>query len=192
MSGLHERQENLISDTTKSTSNKNSSSSGMIDEDKFYDSSKTDSGFISGGNLTVSGEIFSSDEENNTTATSSSNVKKLKSHQQQQQQPSSSTSKTTTTTDNYYSDNIKISSTTHMRVDSGVDLILTDRISSLSLDKDSGYNDLDSTLTSRSRSINNNNNKCNIESINKSIEEKQIEEQPPWELYFEQDEDGNT
>lgn len=180
MSGFYERTDNLITDTKSTTTT--TTKSGMTDEDKCYNSSKTDSGFISGGNLTVSGEIIVSDEENNTTSSSSCNVNKLKTLQ-----PT-----TTTSTSTESSDNNKTYNESHMRLDSGVELFITEGISSLTLEKNSAYNDLDSKFTSTTTNRSRSNIKSNIDSI-KSIDEKQIEQQPPpWELYYEQDDDGNT
>lgn len=130
--------------------------SGMIDEDKFYESSKTDSGFLSGGNLVVSGEIVS-EELSSSSHTDNSN------------------------------DKLKTPETEKvlMRLDSGVDLIITESLSNLSLEKNSAYNDLNSSnkpnnLTSTTSSL----------TVSKQFDASK--EQPPWELYYEQDEDGDT
>lgn len=119
---------------------------GMTD-DKFslYESSRTDSGFLS-GNLVVSSEILS--EEIQPLTDSGVLEDSAKSIQNQ---------------------------SAFMRLDSGVDLGLSESFSSLSL-KYPGLNDLSS----------------NKKEPISPVEVNKPEEQPPWELYFEQDEDGDT
>ncbi|XP_018334475.1 NF-kappa-B inhibitor cactus [Agrilus planipennis] len=117
---------------------------GMTEDEKTDCDSRTDSGFLSGGNLALSGEIIS--EEIPPTPTSADDHKKQA----------------------LIDDNL-------MRLDSGVDLGLSESFSSLSL-KNSGLNDLSSGNIDESQP-------CIKESDQKEI---------PWELYFEQDEDGDT
>jgi len=122
---------------------------GMTD-DKFdlYESSRTDSGFLSGGNLVLSGEIVSGEIEPLTDS-------------------------------GVVDDSLKVdrSEQGYMRLDSGVDLGLSESFSSLSL-KNPGLNDLSS---SKSKGP-----------ISPVQTKKPEEQQPPWELYYEQDEDGDT
>lgn len=93
-----------------------------------YSSFRTDSGFLSGGNLVVSGEIASEDEK---------------------VQPEE----------------------THMHLDSGVDVGLSETFSNLSL-KHPELNDLSS--------------------IGQKSEKIAQKEKQPWEVYYQQDEDGDT
>lgn len=132
------------------------SSGGMTDEDKFYESSRTDSGFLSGGNLVLSGEIVSEELEEISEDRNAGNLKT---------QPGSEV---------------------HMRLDSGLDL--TESLSNLSLDRNSGYNDLSSTSSKQ----------CSSTPFSPSItpnthqSDSSKAHEANWDLYNEQDEDGNT
>lgn len=65
-----------------------------------------------------------------------------------------------------------------MRLDSGVDVCLSKTFSEISLDlKQPGLNDLSSSKTRTNEEVK---------------PEKQTESRPPWELYYKQDEDGDT
>lgn len=127
---------------------------GMTDEKyKLYESSRTDSGFLSGGNLVISGEILSEEIK-------SEEIEPL-------------------TDSGVGDDSIKTSPSLRdpsMRLDSGVDLGLSDSFASLSL-KNPNLNDLSSTK---------------IKEPISPVQIQKPEEQPPWELYYEQDEDGDT
>lgn len=117
-------------------------SGGMTDEDKLYESSRTDSGFLSGGNLVLSGEILS--EEIIHEPEPKGHDKNLKTPETQQ---------------------------SLMRLDSGVDVGITESFSTLSL-KNPGLNDL--------------NTKTAVQ------QPEQHQQQLPWEEYYGQDEDGDT
>ncbi|KAF5283729.1 hypothetical protein FQA39_LY17226 [Lamprigera yunnana] len=124
---------------------------GMTDEKySLYESSRTDSGFLS-GNLVVSSEILSEEIKSEEIQPLTDSRVLEESGQTNQSQ------------------------SVFMRLDSGVDLGLSESFSSLSL-KYPGINDLGSKLK---------------EPIS-PVEVKKPEEQPPWELYYEQDEDGDT
>lgn len=113
-------------------------------EDKLYENSRTDSGFLS-GNLT---EEIKSEEIKTEEIKSDSEV-----------------------IEDDHSTEEKF-----MRLDSGVDICLSETFNSLSLDlKTPGLNNLSNTKTR----TNDNDSKNN-------------EEKHPWELYYKQDEDGDT
>lgn len=101
-----------------------------LDGDKCeqFESSRTDSGFLSGGNLVVSGEIVSEDEKVQPVGP-------------------------------------------HMHLDSGVDLGLSESFSNLSL-KHPELNDLGSK--------------------GHKSEKFALKERQSWEVYYQQDEDGDT
>lgn len=147
MSGSDQKINSFLTDTSTKVS------SGMIDEDKLLESSRTDSGFLSG-------EIVTEDNINSTSDSGCSNV------------------------------NLKTSEIPqfHMRLDSGVGLTITESFSELSLEKNATLNDLNLTpkqhksLTSTTTTY----------SEKPTEETKQFNEQPPWELYYAQDEDGDT
>lgn len=110
-------------------------------EDKFYENSRTDSGFLSGH---ITSEEIRSEEI--TSATESGLIE-----------------------EDIKEDNL-------MRLDSGV-VCLSQTFSSLSLDlKTPGLNNLNTTKTR----------------TNENVDSKIIEEKHPWELYYKQDEDGDT
>lgn len=131
MSGKQGKSSNLFPDGSQKLS----------EEDKcgLYESSRTDSGFLSGGNLIVSGEITS----------------------EEQPQDSGPVEDETSPEKSY------------MHIDSGVDFCET--FSNLSL-KHPDLNDLNS----------------------KGLKEIAVAKQPvrteedPWDIYFQQDEDGDT
>lgn len=125
-----EKDERMVSEAAKGSM-----------EDKLYENSRTDSGFLS-GNLTaeLSEEIRDSGplEE----------------------------------------DDLPKEEEKSMRLDSGVDVCLSQTFSDLSLDlKQPGLNDLSSTKA-----------RTNDDTKNG----KSTEDRPPWELYYRQDEDGDT
>lgn len=72
-----------------------------------------------------------------------------------------------------------------MRLDSGVDVSLNNQFSSLSLHTNIGYNDLNCDVKSGGVKTE------SSASLHNKIDEteRQVE---PWELYFQQDEDGDT
>lgn len=128
------------------------------------ESSRTDSGFLSGGNL-LSDQNLSSDDL--STPVSQKSAPDL--------------------------DRGKTNSTSFMRLDSGVDVSLNDQFSCLSLHKNIGYNDLS---CSRSSGVKTDSSGVKTDSIaNVSLHNKPEEpkrELQPWELYYQQDEDGDT
>lgn len=70
----------------------------------------------------------------------------------------------------------------YMRLDSGVDVGLSETFSSLSLNlKNPGLNNLNSTKL-----------RTNEDVVTPVADQKVTEEQHPWELYYKQDEDGDT
>lgn len=133
---------------------------GNSDGLSFYESGRTDSGFLSGANL--------SSECQSVEITSSSRI-----HvgpEEGKEDPHIS-----------------------MKLDSGVDVGLHDQFSSLSL-KNSSQNDLNvSTSKSHSRGYSSNINILSVSPPHTS-EQHQKTNDPvqPWELYFNQDEDGDT
>lgn len=124
-------------------------SGGMIDEDKLYESSRTDSGFLSGGNLVLSGEILSEEiiPEHEHRGHSGNDLKTPETQQ------------------------------SLMRLDSGVDVGITESFSTLSL-KNPGLNDL--------------NTKTAVQQQPEQHQQQQQQRQLPWEEYYGQDEDGDT
>lgn len=129
----------------------------LTEEDKYESRTETDSGFLSGGNLLVSGEITSQEEE------------------EKKQQP--------TVIDSSRNDKEQ-SEVAYMHIDSGVDVCLSETFSSLSL-KHPDLNDLNSKGTTSSTTI-----KDQKPAV--IIKTTPSEEQQPWQIYFEQDEDGDT
>lgn len=118
-------------------------------EDKFYEHSRTDSGFLS-GNLPTE-EIKSED----LSATDLEEIPEVEHDTSSKNQE-------------------------FMRLDSGLDICLSQTFSDLSIDlKDPGLNDLNSCKS-----------KTNENEVRKT------EEKPPnqweWQLYYNQDEDGDT
>lgn len=91
----------------------------LTEEDKYESRTETDSGFLSSGNLLVSGEITASQEEEEDYKTPS------------QQPPTSSR------------DDKEENQSSYMHIDSGVDVCLSENFSSLSL-KHPDLNDLNS------------------------------------------------
>lgn len=125
---MSERRPGLVPD--------GSASRKLSEEDKYEGRTETDSGFLSGGNLLVSGEI--GPEEADGTA---------------EKAP------------------------TYMHIDSGVDVCLSETFSGLSL-KHPDLNDLNATTKGAIKETN--------------IKQQPKTEEQPWQLYFEQDEDGDT
>lgn len=111
-----------------------SSSSMMIGDQKYelYESSTTDSGFLSGGNLVLSGEIAPEDDVEEVGRDGGGDEK------------------------DYY-----------VRLDSGVDVGLNDSFSELNLKNTGG-------------------------SASEDRGSEKVDNQPPWEVYYAQDEDGDT
>lgn len=119
---------------------------------------ETDSGFLSGGNILVSGEINIDQEE-----------------EDEKRRQQSSSPPPTRREDN--------KEKAYMHIDSGVDVCLSEKLSSLSLNHPE-LNDLNSNKQQqKSSSI-----------ITKLDDEnrQQQQQQQPWQIYFQQDEDGDT
>lgn len=131
----------------------------LNEEDKYESRTETDSGFLSSGNLLVSGEITTTEE----------------------QEPSIRKE------DDKDKDKSDIS---YMHIDSGVDVCLSETFSSLSL-KHPDLNDLNSKgeIKEYQRQQQQQQQQPQQQSI--SSKNRTIEEQP-WQIYFEQDEDGDT
>ncbi|XP_063242720.1 NF-kappa-B inhibitor cactus-like isoform X1 [Bacillus rossius redtenbacheri] len=145
---------------------------GMTDSG-LCDSGRTDSGFLSGANLTS--ECLSSDDITSSHKFSDSSVLDRG--------------------DEDKKEDLNIL----MRLDSGVDVGLNDQFGGLSLKTDSSINDLNSSSKSRGQDP----TPCNIvvskptvaSTTRSSPATSHVSEQPsqqPWELYFQQDEDGDT
>lgn len=121
------------------------------EEEKYESRTETDSGFLSSGNLLVSGEIATTTED------------------QHHRPPSSNREENKEKSDNSY-----------MHIDSGVDVCLSETFSSLSL-KNPDLNDL--------------NSKGEIKEYQRQHQpliSKSAAEEQHWQIYFEQDEDGDT
>ncbi|PNF37277.1 hypothetical protein B7P43_G00429 [Cryptotermes secundus] len=133
---------------------------GNSDGLSFYESGRTDSGFLSGANL--------SSECPSVEITSSSRI--LVGPEEGKEDPHIS-----------------------MKLDSGVDVGLHDQFSSLSL-KNSSQNDLNvSSSKSHSRGYSSNINILSLSPPHTSEQPQQPDDPvKPWELYFNQDEDGDT
>ncbi|KAJ8874897.1 hypothetical protein PR048_022787 [Dryococelus australis] len=145
-----------------------SSMKGMTDSG-LCDSGRTDSGFLSGANLTS--ECLSSDDITSSPKYSDS----LDRGEEDKEGDSKSL----------------------MRLDSGVDVGLNDQFGGLSLKTDTSFNDLNTLSKSRGQDP----APCNIVIIGPSgptatsRHSSSTAPQPsqqPWELYFQQDEDGDT
>lgn len=132
--------------------------SGVTEEEKIsqFECSTSDSGFLSSGNLLSSGEIFSEEiqpERKSPTVDSGVIDVNLKTPE--------------------------IACDTSMKLDSGVDLALSQSFSSLNLDtKD--LNDLNSSTYHPSISS------------TTDLKISNVPEKQQWELYYEQDENGDT
>lgn len=128
MSGRQNNPNTMISDGSQK----------LTEEDKcgLYESSRTDSGFLSGGNLIVSGEITSEEQD--------SGLAPKESHTEEP----------------------------YMHIDSGVD-VLSQTFSSLSL-KHPDLNDL------------------SCKELKEEPKPRVAVEEQPWEIYYGQDEDGDT
>ena len=137
--------------------------SGFATKEKelsLYDSGRTDSGFLSGANLTSEHSLTSEDLNN------SSSVK---------------------------IDSCQEDSKNFMRLDSGVDLGLSEKLVSLTL-KDS-YNNLNkqSTKSSSQVEICSNVDNIPVKTISpKSNSRSQLQSSIPVHIYYQQDEDGDT
>lgn len=142
---------NMISESQDSGKNL------MEDKCGFYESSRTDSGFLSSTNLTHTSEIFSEEIQ-----------PVIEEHR--------------STDSGLVDDNNKEDK--YMRLDSGiVDVGLSETFSSLSLSlTNSSLNNLNSSKIRTNEDLINTDN----------IDKKKAEEQHPWELYFKQDDDGDT
>lgn len=134
----------------------------------FYESGRTDSGFLSGANL-VSDQNLSSDDL--STPVSQSGDFDFKG---------------------------KKSSETYMRLDSGVDVGLNEQFSALSLQQKSvDLNDLscdvNKCLTSPEPLSNSNISEQVTNNKLKGSSDCAVQPDPqPWEIYFQQDDDGDT
>lgn len=136
----------------------------VTDDDKcgLYESSRTDSGFISSGNLLVSGEIVS-----------------------EEIQPASGTSENTSSRplDSGIIEDGKEKDTDYMRLDSGV--CLSESFSNLNIKQ--GFNDLNcpkikqTPVESYTRS-----------DLQKQAPVGKVSDDIPWKIYYEQDDDGDT
>ena len=134
----------------------------------FYESGRTDSGFLSGANL-VSDQNLSSDDLSTPVSQSGDfNLKEKK------------------------------TSETYMRLDSGVDVGLNEQFSALSLQqKVVDLNDLSCDVKSKcltSPELLSNSN-ISEQVTNNKLKSSECSVQPvsqPWELYFQQDDDGDT
>lgn len=137
-----EKDKNMVVDAAEK-------STGLMEEDKcgLYESSRTDSGFLSSANLTVSSDQLLSEEIK--SAPDSGLIEE---------------------------DDIEQS----MRLDSGVDLGLSETFSGLSL-KSPSLNNLNSTKLRTND---------DIPHVQTNVSSE--EERPPWELYYRQDEEGDT
>ena len=136
---------------------------GNSDGLSFYESGRTDSGFLSGANL--------SSECPSVEITPSSRIP---------EDPEEG----------------KEGPNIFMKLDSGVDVGLHERISSLSL-KDSDLNDLNLSSSKSHREGHSYTSNINIISSSSQHTSEQHDQQPhdpvqPWELYFNQDEEGDT
>lgn len=155
-----------------SVSTKSLQSSSSYDNKSLYDSGRTDSGFLSGANLLSSEQYLSED-----ISTPSSPVKSKE----------------------FDSGEIK-SEDKIMRLDSGVDVGLDDKFSNLSL-QDTQTNNLSISSSSKSKS------EISCINITSSYESNICPQSPryaqvpydtksspllSWEIYFQQDEDGDT
>lgn len=115
---------------------------------------ETDSGFLSGGNILVSGEICSQEQEEESLVPPPAQP----SRQDQQEKEA------------------------YMHIDSGVDLCLSEKLSGLSL-KHPELNDLNASSKAVAGAI---------KPPPPSIITTKEEPPQPWQIYFEQDEDGDT
>lgn len=125
-----------------------------------HEHSRTDSGFLSGGNL-LSDQNLSSDDL--STPVSQKSAPEL--------------------------DVRGKGSASYMRLDSGVDVSLNDQLSSLSLYKNYDCNDLSCDVKPNSVISD---SKTNVSLNIKERKQEEDHEPQPWELYFQQDEDGDT
>ncbi|KAL0267461.1 UNVERIFIED_CONTAM: hypothetical protein PYX00_009721 [Menopon gallinae] len=136
----------------------------------FYDSGRTDSGFLSGANL-VSDQNLSSDD------VSSSPVSRQKSESDLDIE-------------------LKKHSETYMRLDSGLDLGLNEQFSELTIEQKVNLNDLNACAKSKcsisSGFSESNSYEQNLKNKPKPSESTVCPAPQPWELYFRQDDDGDT
>lgn len=133
-------------------------SSGLMEDDKcgLYESSRTDSGFLSSANLTVSSDQLLSEEIKSPADSGLIEEDDI-------ERPE----------DNNY-----------MHLDSGVDVGLSETFSGLSLKSPSSLNNLNSTK------IRTNEDVSQVSQVQSNLTSDQ--ERPPWELYYKQDEEGDT
>lgn len=133
-------------------------SSGLMEDDKcgLYESSRTDSGFLSSANLTVSSDQLLSEEIKSPADSGLI-------EEDDTERPE----------DNNY-----------MHLDSGVDVGLSETFSGLSLKSPSSLNNLNSTK------IRTNEDVSQVSQVQSNLTSDQ--EHPPWELYYKQDEEGDT
>lgn len=126
-----------------------SDAKSMEDKCGLYESSRTDSGFLSSANLTTSSDQLLSEEIRSTTDSGLIEDEK--------------------------------EDKSYMRLDSGVDVCLSESFSNLSINlKNPTLNNLSSTKLRTNDNLN---------QTTQNIVEK---EPHPWELYYKQDEDGDT
>lgn len=143
------------SDTNKSmVADAAAKSTGLMEDDKcgLYESSRTDSGFLSSANLTVSSDQLLSEEIR--SAPDSGVIEE---------------------------DDVDKTEQGYMHLDSGVDVGLSETFSELSL-KSPTLNNLNSTKLRTNDDI------SKVQSTTTASDE----ERPPWELYYRQDEEGDT
>lgn len=130
-------------------------SSGLMEDDKcgLYESSRTDSGFLSSANLTVSSDQLVLSEEIKSPADSGL----------------------------IEEDDTAKPEEGYMHLDSGVDVGLSETFSELSLKSPSSLNNLNSTKSRTTEEVS---------QVQSNVTSDQ--EHPPWELYYKQDEEGDT
>lgn len=150
--------------TPSKTCSKSYTESGQ----SFYESGRTDSGFLSGANL-VSDQNLSSDDLSTPVSQKSVSDFDIK---------------------------VKKSSESYMRLDSGVDVGLNEQFSALSLQQKVDLNDLSCDVKNKcltSPGLSNSN--ISEQVTNNKLKASECDVQPvsqPWELYFQQDDDGDT
>lgn len=158
-----------------SASSKSLQSSSSYDSKSLYDSGRTDSGFLSGANLLSSEQYLS---EENSTPSSPIKSKEF--------------------------DSGEVKGDPIMRLDSGVDVELDEKLSSLSL-TDGSINNLSLSSNSKSKSETSFNITASYESKTYPPSSRSVQSSAsatssdsksslfyPWHIYFQQDEDGDT
>lgn len=135
----------------------------------FYDSGRTDSGFLSGANLVSDQNLSSDDLSTPVSRQKSESDLDIKS---------------------------KRHSETYMRLDSGLDLGLNEQFSELTLQQKINLNDLNASAKSKcsvsSEFSKSNSYEQNLKNKPKPSESTVYSAPQPWELYFRQDDDGDT